>query len=684
MPREEAKRTDWEHLVTQGESIKQDKIKKKVAVYSDPRSVMASTLDMHRAIKEGDPKEVHDLLVSPGEAKYFSRVANLDLTEVWECVCSSVQFGAHNCRRDVNCLKTYLRLTKEKQYFCSVDAEGGHFLSPKVLLVNGAAVVEHLSAVLTSQGSWRTYLDAVLYDLRDYRSISMSSKVEVFKIEIGLTLNEEVKKVRLEVGKKLSRRYKKLPIRLLPIFFSTVELESLSDLKCFNSEGQKTELLGLSPEEVKIPTSVFFGCHDWMVEVRLPILAKAGGKYTMDTSLEAQREIVFWLNNLGFIPLGESPMMMLSRLERILNSNFKCQEVTIKSFCELETLVKVAGVGIPESLKPNLLNLWMTGGLIRDEMVTRLRTPGGGLDKVGVLNAAGHLWCLENTVLTLVLCTLIHFFLSPSLACRAMGIKPKECLIWFGAFIEGAMTGVLSSPVEDVVQSPARSLLLRMECWRETNGSCSKADLGVLRPSWHTVVNGGCASDLQAGFHLLQVWLPMFAGKRIARTDQVWCEDMELSKTRLCFQYKQPKFPHQVDNYGPGPQREKGIGPVLDLSPDVPHLGAIRKAARGIGGDRDLLAKLCESAQYFPENAGVLLDRMNLPKGNPRRLAVSVGIYRSMALIAMAQLGKCEGWEEAWWLAEAKQENKKRQLKQVSRNLERKIQKVNASLAEMD
>ena len=167
--------------------------------------------------------------------------------------------------------------------------------------------------------------------------------------------------------------------------------------------------------------------------------------------------------------------MMLSRLERILNSNFKGQEVAIKSFCELETLVKVAGVGIPESLKPNLLYLWMTGDLIRDEMVTRLRTPGGGLDKVGVLNAAGHLWCLENTVLTLVLCTLIHFFPNPYLACRAMGIKPKECLIWFGAFIEGAMT--VSSPVEDVVRSPARSLLLRMERWRETNGICSKAGL---------------------------------------------------------------------------------------------------------------------------------------------------------------------------------------------------------------
>ena len=124
-------------------------------------------------------------------------------------------------------------MTKEKQYFCSMDAEGGHFLSPKVLLVNIAAVVEHLSTVLMSQGSWRTYLDVVLYDLRDHRSLSMSSMVEVFKIEIGLTLNEEVKKVRLEVGKKLARRYNKFPIRLLPIFFSTVELESLSDLKCF-------------------------------------------------------------------------------------------------------------------------------------------------------------------------------------------------------------------------------------------------------------------------------------------------------------------------------------------------------------------------------------------------------------------------------------------------------------------
>ena len=37
-------------------SMKQDKIKKKVAVYSDPRCVLAFTLDMHRAIKEGDPK----------------------------------------------------------------------------------------------------------------------------------------------------------------------------------------------------------------------------------------------------------------------------------------------------------------------------------------------------------------------------------------------------------------------------------------------------------------------------------------------------------------------------------------------------------------------------------------------------------------------------------------------------
>ena len=31
----------------------------------------------------------------------------------------------------------------------------------------------------------------------------------------------------------------------------------------------------------------------------MPILAKTGGKYTMDTSLDVQREIVFWLNTIS-------------------------------------------------------------------------------------------------------------------------------------------------------------------------------------------------------------------------------------------------------------------------------------------------------------------------------------------------------------------------------------------------
>ena len=59
-------------------------------------------------------------------------------------------------------------------------------------------------------------------------------------------------------------------------------------------------------------------------------------------------------------------------------------------------------------------------------------------------------------------------------------------------------------------------------------------------------------------------------------------------------------------------------------------------------------------------------------KDNPQRLAVSVGM-------ASVKVGR-----RLWWLAEAQQENKRQQLKQVYRNLEQKIQKLNTRLAEMD
>lgn len=454
---------------------------------------------------------------------------------------SSAEMGAisrnvcrapHPGRRDLQSSFLYYYSQAEVGSYAPLIPSAGIPPLSTSCLPGGAAILEHLTALLSSQpstvcgGSFLPWISGTLDLCSQYRQPTRTLPV-VRTLVFGRSSDAEIASFAREFNSKIAAS-ETLVRGFIPNAFYSFDVESVTALPNSAFKISDGTLNGMELHEAKLPARIHFGFHDSRFEIVIPwedrhLSSNLQASYTLH--LPSGRQNSMWhglFARLKGTAVGIGLKEDLKQLSDFLAHFFPAGQfgpVLLKT-ADLEVLLAMAGFN---SARTNIsaLNYFFTGGVILKPW--QIRCGLGRWGSTDPLPPALSLYLQSevvgvlNTALLCLCCILVHWFVTPGIAAVVSRKTPQKFIAWFSRFWATVLRGAsipatnqfgnsvdrVGSPremVRSVVFSGGQPLIFTPEA------------LASCIPPWRNVTGGGCPSDQLAIDHLLSTVWPMVKG----------------------------------------------------------------------------------------------------------------------------------------------------------------------------